>query len=109
MPPACRGRGARHLEACLLPVCRAAGIGVFTGEVVAEAIGLPSAANYTVVGDSVNVAAWLCAAAPAASSSRGGGPCRWKRLRRGRDPARQRPPRSAIGAPWRASVGAGPR
>lgn len=52
------------LEACAaagLP--RQVGIGVFTGEVVAGAIGPAERRDYTVVGDSVNVAARLCAAA----------------------------------------------
>ena len=52
------------LEACAgagLP--REVGIGVFTGEVVAGAIGPAERRDYTVVGDSVNVAARLCAAA----------------------------------------------
>lgn len=52
------------LEACVaadLP--RQVGIGVFTGEVVAGAIGPAERRDYTVVGDSVNVAARLCAAA----------------------------------------------
>ncbi|TAJ38731.1 MAG: adenylate/guanylate cyclase domain-containing protein [Reyranella sp.] len=52
------------LEACAaanLP--RQVGIGVFTGDVVAGAIGPAERRDYTVVGDSVNVAARLCAAA----------------------------------------------
>jgi class 3 adenylate cyclase len=42
---------------------RRVGIGVYTGDVVAGAIGPPERRDYTVVGDSVNVAARLCAAA----------------------------------------------
>lgn len=42
---------------------RQLGIGVFTGDVVAGAIGPAERRDYTVVGDSVNVAARLCAAA----------------------------------------------
>lgn len=42
---------------------RRLGIGVFAGEVVAGAIGPAERRDYTVVGDSVNVAARLCAAA----------------------------------------------
>lgn len=44
---------------------RGLGIGVFTGDVVAGAIGPAERRDYTVVGDSVNVAARLCAAAAA--------------------------------------------
>ncbi len=44
---------------------RRLGIGVFTGDVVAGAIGPAERRDYTVVGDSVNVAARLCAAAAA--------------------------------------------
>ena len=56
--------GRRILVACReagLP--RGVGIGLYQGDVVAGAIGPAERRDYTVVGDSVNVAARLCAAA----------------------------------------------
>ncbi len=99
------------LEACAgagLP--REVGIGVFTGEVVAGAIGPAERRDYTVVGDSVNVAARLCAAASggelvvaAADLADGSDFAAVETLhvKGRRDPLLVRR--------WRASLGAGPR
>ncbi len=49
------------VEAAGLP--RGVGIGVYTGQAISGPIGPEARRDYTVIGDSVNIAARLCAAA----------------------------------------------
>ena len=52
-----------HLESA--PMARGVGIGVFTGEAISGAVGPAERRDFTLIGDSVNIAARLCSAAAA--------------------------------------------